>query len=271
MWLPDWTSQPPIPLFTLFAAQAWQELLSPQTPDTFQARVLDLPTLLQELAEVAALSGEEERWAAYLPMIGAELQDARQAEASYLARDARLRAAIEAITANIDVDSKTPRIVRERAHIALALFGPVEQRWKEHAQELANSGTQEKSLLLHRLSTLATHVLARGLEEESLTTISADACQAAPATFIEIVTACLSDRQESLTVSPPWMDNAATLPHSSGDHGSVRSAGVAVFAMTPFHATGANRTMVVSSSPFVFAPVRLVWPLSDACKSFQPC
>ena len=156
--------------------------------------MLDLPTLLKELADVATLSGEDERWATHLQMVGAELQDARQAEATYLARDARLRAAIDAVTANIDIDSKTPRIVRERAQIALALFGPVEQRWKEHAQEVANSGTQEKALLVHRLSTLATHVLARGLEDESLATISANACQAAPATFIEIVTACLSDQ-----------------------------------------------------------------------------
>ena len=194
MWLPDWIPQSPLPLATLFAAQAWQELLSPQTPDTFQARVLDLPTLLQEVADVAALSGEDDRWATYLPMIGAELQDARQVEATYLARDARLRAAVDAIVTNIDVDSKTPKVVRERVQIALALFGPVEQRWKEHAKELANSGTHEKALLLHRLSTLATHVLARGLEEESLATISADACQGAPATFIETVTACISDQ-----------------------------------------------------------------------------
>jgi hypothetical protein len=194
MWLPDWTPESPIPRLTLFAAQAWHELLSPQTPDTFQARVLDLPTLLQELADVAALSSEDERWAAYLPMIGEELQDTQQVEALYLARDARLRAAIEAIAGNIVADSKTPKVVYERAQIALTLFGPTEQRWKDHAQELANSGTHEKALFLHRLSTLATHVLARGLEEESLATICADACQSEPAAFIEVVTACISDQ-----------------------------------------------------------------------------
>jgi hypothetical protein len=194
MWLPNWTPQTAIPPLTLFAAQAWQELLSPQTPDTFQARVLDLPTLLQELADVAALSGEDERWAAYLPMIGEELQDARQVEATYLARDARLRAAIEAVVTNIAVDSKTPKIMYERAQIALTVFGPIEKRWKDHAQELANGNTREKALFLHRLSTLATHVLARGLEEESLAMISADACEAAPAAFIEIITACVSDQ-----------------------------------------------------------------------------
>ena len=168
--------------------------MSPQTPDTFQARVLDLPMLLQELAEVAILSGEDDRWAAYLPMIGEELQDAQQVEATYLARDARLRAAIEAIVNNIVVDSKTPTLVYERAQIALTLFGQIERRWKDHAREIANNSTHEKALFLHRLSTLATHVLARGLEVESLATISADTCQAAPAEFIEIVTACISNR-----------------------------------------------------------------------------
>ena len=61
MWLPDWVPQVSLQPITLLTAQAWHELLSPQTPDTFQARVLDLPMLLQELAEVAVLSSEDER------------------------------------------------------------------------------------------------------------------------------------------------------------------------------------------------------------------
>jgi hypothetical protein len=68
MWrpinLPDY---PPPNSSTLFAAQAWHELLSPQSPDTFQARALDLPTLLEEVTEVASLSSEDERWRAHLP------------------------------------------------------------------------------------------------------------------------------------------------------------------------------------------------------------
>ena len=90
-------------------------------------------------------------------MSGTELQDAGQAEATYLARNPRLRAAIEATVSNIAVDSKTPKVVYERAQIGLTLFGPIEQRWKDHAQQLSSSGTREKALLLHRLSTLATN------------------------------------------------------------------------------------------------------------------
>ena len=148
--------------------------------------------LLQELADVATLSSEDERWAIYLPMLGAELQDAGQVEATYLARNPRLQVAIEATVSNIVVDSRTPKILCERAQIALTLFGPIEQRWKDHAQQIASSGSREKALFLHRLSTLATHILARGLEEESLATISADTCQIPPAAFIEIITACIS-------------------------------------------------------------------------------
>ena len=170
MWLPDCPPKTAIPRFTLFAAQAWKELLDSQTPDTFQARVLDLPTLLQEIADVSVLSRQDERWTAYLPTLTDELKDAQQSETTYLERDPRLRAAIEAIIANIDSERKTPAIVNERARIALTLFGPVEKRWMGHALELANGNIREKEQLRHRPSTLATHILARGLDEESLAT-----------------------------------------------------------------------------------------------------
>jgi hypothetical protein len=194
MWLPDCPPKTAIPRFTLFAAQAWKELLDSQTPDTFQARVLDLPTLLQEIADVSVLSRQDERWTAYLPTLTDELKDAQQSETTYLERDPRLRAAIEAIIANIDSERKTPAIVNERARIALTLFGPVEKRWMGHALELANGNIREKEQLRHRPSTLATHILARGLDEESLATISQDSWRAGPAEFIEKIIGCLSEK-----------------------------------------------------------------------------
>jgi hypothetical protein len=194
MWFPEWVPQVSLQPTTLLAAQAWHELLSPQTPDTFQARVLDLPMLLQELAEVAILSSEDERWATFLPMIAAELQDARHVEAAFLAKDTRLRAAIDAITSSVDTDNKTTKTIHERARIALTRFGSIEQRWKDDAQQLAENNTNEKGLLLHRLSTLATHIMARGLEEESLAAVLADACQAGPVAFIQTITACISGK-----------------------------------------------------------------------------
>jgi transcriptional regulator with GAF, ATPase, and Fis domain len=61
------------------------------SPDTFQARALDLPMLLDEVVEVANLSLEDERWRAHLPMVADELHECRQTEHSYLAIEHRLR------------------------------------------------------------------------------------------------------------------------------------------------------------------------------------
>ena len=85
MWRPsNLPDHPPPNPTTLFAAQAWHELLSPQSPDTFQARALDLPTLLEEVTEVANLSSEDERWRAHLPMVADELHECRQTDSPLL-------------------------------------------------------------------------------------------------------------------------------------------------------------------------------------------
>ena len=114
--------------FTHFAAQAWYELLGLQTPDTFYARVVDLPTLLNEVDAVAELSLDDDRWVSHLLMISDELHEARQTEASYLAGHPKLRASIDALVTSIrgKVD---PRILRERVQIVLGLFGSGPARW----------------------------------------------------------------------------------------------------------------------------------------------
>jgi hypothetical protein len=192
VWQPANSSAQPPNTVTLFIAQAWHELLNPQTPDTFQARVLDLPMLIDELSGVAELAREDERWSNYLPAIAAEIKDNRQQEAPYLARDSRLASAIDAVIATIDSDTRSPNVLRERSQIALTLLGDVQARWQKHALELAAGDGHQKQLLLHRLSTLATHVLDRGLEEESLAKIHGDNCRGTPAPFVESATGCTS-------------------------------------------------------------------------------
>ena len=136
MWrpsnLPD--HLPPNPS-TLFAAQAWHELLSPQSPDTFQARALDLPTLLEEVAEVANLSSEDERWRAHLPMVADELHECCQAD--YLSTDLRLRTSIDDVVKTIHSSQEPLRVTYERAQIALGLFGSAQRRWRNDAIRMA--------------------------------------------------------------------------------------------------------------------------------------
>jgi hypothetical protein len=112
MWRPsNLPDHPPPNSATLFAAQAWHELLSPQSPDTFQARALDLPTLLEEVNEVANLSSEDERWRAHLPMMADELHECRQVEHSYLSTDLRLRASIDDVIGTIRGGQETVRVI----------------------------------------------------------------------------------------------------------------------------------------------------------------
>jgi hypothetical protein len=194
MWLPSNFGDPSsVHPLTLLIAQAWHELLSSKSPDTFQARVLDLPMMLGELTEVADLCAQDERWLSYLPMIGEELREACQTEARYLSTAPRLRASVDALVAAALVSSESPGLVRERAQIALGLFGSVQRRWTQDALSLVSGDGREKEFILHRLSTLATHVLSRGLEDESLANVSAESCTTSPDAFVEKITSCLSD------------------------------------------------------------------------------
>jgi hypothetical protein len=197
MWLPEWPLKGPAPDLTLFAAQAWRELLSPRSPDSFQARVLDLPMLLEELSDVASLSVDDERWASYVPTIVDEIADAAEIETSYLSREPRLKAAVDSLVSNSVSETKTPNVIRERSRITLTQFGDVLQRWKAHAQVLARGNGHEKSLFLHRLSTIATNVLHRGLEDESLAAVTPDACLADPVTFVDSITNCISSNRST--------------------------------------------------------------------------
>jgi hypothetical protein len=194
MWRPSNLRSHPAPNpSTLFAAQAWHELLSPHSPDTFQARALDLPTLLEEVTEVANLSSEDERWRAHLPMVADELHECRQAEHSYLSTDLRLRTSIDDVIGTIRSGQEPVRVVHERAQVALGLFGSVQRRWRHDAIGIAHNNLREKELFLHRLSTLATHVLNRGLEDETVALVTMEACGEDPDAFVDHITACLSD------------------------------------------------------------------------------
>jgi hypothetical protein len=194
MWRPSNLADHPAPNpSTLFAAQAWHELLSPQSPDTFQARALDLPTLLEEVVEVANLSAEDERWRAHLPMVAEELRDCRQAEHPYLSADLRLRTSIDDVVDTIHSGQEPLRVIYEKAQVALGLFGSAQRRWRNDAIRMADTNLHEKQLFLHRLSTLATHVLNRGLEDETLALVTMEVCNDDPPAFVDRITKCLSD------------------------------------------------------------------------------
>jgi len=121
---------------TLFrGASRGTELLSPQSPDTFQgARPLDLPTLLGRghPRGVANLSLEERALGARHPADGGRRigTSAVRLSIPYLSTDFRLRTSID------DVIGKHPEVgqepvsgvIHERAQVALGVFGSVQRR-----------------------------------------------------------------------------------------------------------------------------------------------
>ena len=142
---------------------------------------------------MANLSSEDERWRAYLPMVADELHECRQAEHSYLSTDLRLRTSIDDVIGTIRSAREPVRVVHERAQVARGIFGSVQRRWRLDAIGIARNNPREKELFLHRLSTLATHVLNRGLEDETVALLTTHACGQCPDAFVDHITACLSD------------------------------------------------------------------------------
>jgi hypothetical protein len=112
---------------------------------------------------------------------------------SYLSTEHRLRTSIDDVIGTIRSGQEPARVIHERAQVALRLFGSVQRRWRLDAIGIAHNNLREKELFLHRLSTLATHVLNRGLEDETVALVTMEACGEDPDAFVDRVTACLSD------------------------------------------------------------------------------
>jgi hypothetical protein len=149
---------------------------------------MDLPMLLEELADVAELAMGDERWGQHLLTVSEELSSVLQDEKLYLKNHPRLDAAVRSLTDQVGLDSKNPRIVQEKSRIALAHFGATLSVWRADALVLAEANEKEKAIFLHRLSTIATHIAHRGLEEESKRGITIEVCCQSPKALIESVT-----------------------------------------------------------------------------------
>jgi hypothetical protein len=126
-------------------------------------------------------------------MVADELHECRQTEHRYLSTDLRLRSSIDDVINTIRSGQEPLRVISERARVALGLFGFGQRRWRNDAITIAANNLREKEMFLHRLSTLATHVLNRGLEDETLALVTMEACNEDPRAFVDRVTACLSD------------------------------------------------------------------------------
>lgn len=196
MWLPDFTGLPaeqaPEPL-SLFIAQAWRELLSPFTPDTFRARTLDLHLLLDDLLHIAEVAQGDQRWVQYFPEVGEEIYEALQAEQRLIGLDTQLHSAISAVIETAK-HKKNPLKLKRKILVAKALFGDPSRRLGSDLLTLiapAAGAPIRKKAILFRLSTIASHVEYLGLGEESVNTIDVPLALLKPEQVVEKILAPL--------------------------------------------------------------------------------
>ena len=64
----------------------WYEMFSPDAPDTYQPKLLDIPALVDEIASVASRATKSQKWEKHLRLIQAELKHQYDAEKLFIAR-----------------------------------------------------------------------------------------------------------------------------------------------------------------------------------------
>lgn len=165
---------------SLFAVQVWHELLSPGSPDSYQARTLDLCLVLDDMAHVANVIRDSPSWKTYLSMLLDELSEQIDMEQRLVRADAKLENALNLVKSQANAalslsDTKLAHALydlQSKIDIAKAMLGTPQKRLIADAIELVEKpGALRKEALVHRLSTIATHVQYQGAGDEALKSI----------------------------------------------------------------------------------------------------
>lgn len=185
MWLPsaDVISASPQQTQSIFINQLWHELLSPSSPDTFRARALDLPLLLQELCRVIEYAQQEPKWVSHIHAICEEIEDNSLPDQKLYAPPEVAASALRNISKFRGAAADLPRL-REQAQIYLDVTDDYLPKLLKRSRELAGDAGNKK-LLAGALKALATHVQARGLADESVAAVSDARCVEPPENAID--------------------------------------------------------------------------------------
>ena len=167
---------------SIFLSQVWHELLSTSSPDSFRAKALDVPLLLEELLRICKYAQQEPKWISHVHLICEEIKSY-----SPFSEENSIPTVAESALAHISNFrlgvQELPRLVEQvkicldlmRSHVDLLLLNAMECAKEENA----------KKRLVNTLGSLATHLQARGLGEESLEQINDDLCSMPPVEVIE--------------------------------------------------------------------------------------
>lgn len=167
---------------SIFLAQLWHELLSNNSSDSFRAKALDLPLLMEELLKVCSYAQQEPKWISHVHLICEEIK-------SYLpvARTKQIPVVSDSILASIANyhlgAQEIPRLV-EQINIFLELHKNYLGCLVESVRVLSVDSGKKKQITIE-MGSLATHVQARGASEESILKVNDDICSLKPEEIIE--------------------------------------------------------------------------------------
>lgn len=180
MWLP----KPEILLGSdvnpqsIFLTQLWHELLSGNSPDSFRAKALDLPLLLEELLRICEYAQKEPQWLNHVQLICAEIRSYRLSNPVPTIADSALNG-----ISNFTSGQSLPRLM-EQVRIYLDLQQAHFDLRFDRLRGLAPIAKQKKRIAAE-MSALATHIQARGGTDESLEKIGEETCMLAPENVID--------------------------------------------------------------------------------------
>ena len=184
MWLPsaELLAKPLQQGQSIFLAQLWHELLSPSSPDSFRAKALDLPLLMEELIRVCDYAQQESKWISHVHLICEEIKSHL-----LIANERRISPVAESAlhgVANFNFNAQEiPRLV-EQVKIFLDLQTPYVAPLLENVRLLAGDSHNKKGLTFE-MGNLATHVQSMGASDEFLAKINDDICSLSPELVIE--------------------------------------------------------------------------------------
>lgn len=177
MWLPDkgLLSAPGFNKNSLFIVQAWHELLTATTTDSFRARAFDVYLLLEELDRIIEVARQDERWLSHVQAICEEIESEKTDFLRLLGNSPAIVSALGAITRLAVKGEKQASkadlsALSERIKILRTLIGDYNKLIATDAIALSTDA-KKKGDLLQRIGTIATHIQKQGLTDESLALI----------------------------------------------------------------------------------------------------
>lgn len=148
---------------TAFIALAWQELFDPATPDSYRPRLYDTHGLVEELASLADLASQDERWSRHLELVQNELRWAAKFESCWLSHEPWSASIIQRISSATELG----QIKDLAALFVSASPNPVTQLFKcLHRETSTLPANKEKSLAV--LNLLGTQAIRRQLAAEDV-------------------------------------------------------------------------------------------------------